>query len=210
MTEVRLYISVASCRDWKPQFGSSVVGMMHHLLTSGLDGRLKALDFRSMIQASNLSQAREISLREAINKNYTHWLCLDDDMVFPVNVVDVLLAHDKTVVTTNYCRKKIGENLGVNCDLDAQKIDSSKKTGLEEVGFAALGCALLRVQDLKDIPSPRFEVVWSPEREDYWSEDMVFSALMRKNNIPLWCDHDLSKAIRHVGDYEHQWCLNGN
>ena len=131
--DVRLYISVASCRDWKPQFGASVTGLFYHLLTNNLGGRLKAIDFKTAMQASCLSGARQLSLTEAQERGFTHWLCLDDDMAFPMDIVDRLLEHDKTVVAANYRRKSLENYDGVACYEGAIPVDSSKKAGLEQV-----------------------------------------------------------------------------
>ncbi len=157
------------------------------------------------MQASLLSSARELALREAVERNFTHWLSLDDDMVFPMNTVDRLLAHNKPVVAANYRRKDISKNIGVACTKAAVPIDSSNKTGLEEVGYTALGMTLFDIQAIKDVPEPHFEVVWCKETRTYWDQDMVFSSKLRDNGIPIYVDHDLSHDVQHVGDYPHQF-----
>lgn len=205
MEDVKLYISVASCRDWKPQFGASITGLFYHLFQNGLNGRLKAIDFKAAMQASCLSGAREIALREATERGFTHWLSLDDDMSFPMDIVERLLAHDKTVVAANYRRKDISKNVGVACYEGAVPVDSSEKHGLEEVAFSAFGLSLIKIQEIKHIAEPHFEVVWNPATRTYWTEDMVFSAKLRTNGIKLWVDHDLSHDIQHIGDYAHQF-----
>lgn len=203
MSDVRLYISVASCRDWKPQFGASISGLFYHLMTKNLDGRLKAFDFQAAMQASCLSSARELALRDATERGFTHWLSLDDDMAFPMDIVEKLLKHEKPVVAANYRRKLANLVHGVCCDKECKMIDSSNKTGLEEAGYVAFGAALLDLQAIKHVPEPHFEVVWCEETRSYWTEDMVFSHKLRNNGVPLFIDHDLSKEIHHIGDFSH-------
>lgn len=203
MGDVRLLISVASVRDWKPQFGASISALLCELVKTGLGGRLNTVDFKPMMQASNLSEAREKALQYAIDNNFTHWMCFDDDMVFPPYIVDKLLEHDKDVVVCNYRRKCIGHITGVCCNEDATPI--LPKKGIEKAGFVALGAALIKLHKFKNIQAPHFEVVWNPETKSYWTEDMVFSGKSRQNGVELYVDHDLSKEIEHIGDYSFKF-----
>jgi len=206
MRDIKLYISVPSCREWKPAFGSSFLGLTAHLMQKGVPGNnLKALFPEIAAQASCLSQARQSSLTKAIQGQFTHWLSLDDDMMFPPNVVDQLLVHEKDVVTANYRRKNAQKVLGVCMGLDGKIIDSTGKTGLEQIGWMGGGCFLADIEKIKHIPTPHFEVSWCPERQDYYDQDNYFSAKLRQNNCELWLDHDLSQQIVHVGDYPFAW-----
>lgn len=202
--KVRLYISVSSCRDWKTQFASSMLGLVHHLTMTGLGGRLEAMDFKIGAQASLLSQARQVVLSEAIARGFTHWMSFDDDMVFPCDVVDQLLSHDQDIVTANYRRKKDAVS-GVCMGLDGQILDSTGKSGLEEIGWMGGGCFLADLRKLKEIPAPHFEVVWCPERNEYFDQDNVFCAKVRQHGMKIYCDHSLSQQIGHVGDYEYRF-----
>jgi hypothetical protein len=203
--EVRLLISVPSCREWKSAFGSSFVGLNVKLMHSGLrDHKLTALYPDIAAQASCLSQAREKALSKAIDGNFTHWLSLDDDMVFPCDIVDRFLARDKAVVTANY-RRKSPKVSGVCMGIDGQLVDSTGKTGLEKIGWMGGGMFLVDIENIKHIPQPRFEVVWCPELKDYYDQDQYFSAKLRQGGVDIWCDHDLSQSIKHIGDTHFEW-----
>lgn len=205
MKEVRLFISVPSCREWKPAFGSSFVGLNCHLVTKGVLGcKLTQLYPEIAAQASCLSQARQSALTKAIKGNFTHWLSLDDDMLFTPNIVDRLISHGKDVVTANY-RRKSEKVSGVCMGLDGGIIDSTRKTGLEQIGWMGGGMFLADIENIKDIPAPHFEVSWCKEREDYYDQDNYFSAKLRQYGKEIWCDHDLSQEIVHVGDHHFAW-----
>ena len=64
---------------------------------------------------------------------------------------------------------------------------------------------LARVDAFKDIPKPHFQVIWSPAHNDYVSEDVHFAALIRANGVELWCDHDTSQLVGHIGDFEYKF-----
>ena len=200
---VRLYIHVASGRDWKSAFGNSMVGLTFHLATQRLGGKLSHMQFSIAAQAG-IAQARKEDMDKALAGGFTHFMSLDDDMVFPMDVVDRLIAHEKPIMVANYSRKT-AENTPVCLGLDGKYLDSSTKTGIEEIGFLGLGMALLDLREVVKIPSPRFDFVWDEERKEMWDESTFFSMKARDAGVSIWCDHDLSKEIGHVGDFVYQF-----
>ena len=204
MEKIRLLISVPSARDWKPQFGASLCGLVQHLSAEKLGGRLEVVEMAAHFQASCLSTARERSLLYAEKEGFTHWLSLDDDMVFPVDSVDKLLVHNVPVAVANY-RRKQEEVLGICLDLDGQFINSSGKTGLQEVGWIGGGLNLFDINAVKVVEPPRFSVLWVKEKQAYMSEDYYFSTKLREQGIKMFCDHDLSQQVQHIGDVAYRF-----
>ena len=208
---VKLYVSVASNRSWTGKFGSSLVGLFSYLSRVGIQTPgyvLQDMTFRSYGQCSVLPIAQEKFVDEMIAGGYTHWLSLDDDMTFPNNFVDRLIAHGKDVATTNYRHKTmndINEVKGICCDIKGQRLDSTGKTGLEEVASMGGASFLARVDSFRNIPKPRFEIRWLEEKQDYVGSDVYFSTLLRINGVHMWCDHDLSQEIGHIGEYEYMF-----
>lgn len=199
MQDVKLLISVPSCRDWKPQFGASMCGLVQHIFSEGLSGRLKTVELSTKFQASCLSEAREEALTYALANDFTHWFSVDDDMMFPEDVIDRLLVHDKDVMTANY-RRKQEKVVPICLDLEGQFLDSTGKTGIEEIGFMGGGCNLIRLEAIKDIEAPRFSVLYVKEKNAYMGEDYFFSVKLREKGVKLFVDHDVSQEIKHVGD----------
>lgn len=197
--DISLLISVSSCRDWKPQFGASLCGIVQHLSTERLGGRLSRIEMSTKFQASCLSEAREEALIYAQKEGFSHWFSLDDDMAFPANVVDRLLKHDLSVVTANY-RRKMATVTSICLDTDGQFVDSTGRTGLQEIGWMGGGCNLFKIKDISVVEPPRFSVLFVKERNRYMSEDYYFSMKLREKGIKLYCDHDVSNEIQHIGD----------
>lgn len=204
MADISLYIVVPSARDWKGAFGASLMGVIHHLSSVGLSKhKLVGLGMNAIQGASCLSRARQAGLGQAISSGYTHLLMLDDDMTFPADTVDRLLNHEKPVVAANYCRKLPGKPVPLCMGLDGALLESTGKTGLEEVGFVGGGVVMVDVAAIKDIPAPHFCVLWDEDRKDYWGEDLFFCDKLRNAGVQIYVDHGLSQLVRHVGDYSY-------
>ena len=207
MEKVRLFISIPSNRDWKGKFGSSLGGLMSYLTNPGIgiEGyELENVFLRSWGQSSCLSKSRQAFVDEMLSRDFTHWLSLDDDMTFPVNIVDQLISHGKDVVSCN-ARLKTDVISGSCLDLNGIPLDSTGKTGLEEIKLMGGAIFLAKIDTFINIPKPHFQVLWSPQHNDYVGEDCYFAALLKANGVRLWCDHDASQQITHIGDVEYRF-----
>lgn len=205
--DVRLYISVPSNRDWKGRFGSSFVDLITHLTTSGIQTpgyNLSVFKYQLYRQASNISKARQHFVDSMITEGFTHWLSLDDDMTFPMDLVDRLISTGKDVISCN-ARRKTEEVIGSCQGLDGQPIDSTDRSGIQELRTMGGAIFLAKIDTFRSIPKPHFQVLWSPEHDDYVSEDVHFATLLRVNGVRLWCDHNTSQHIGHIGDYEYRF-----
>lgn len=206
--EVRLYISIPSNRDWKRLFGSNFAALTQHLkcpgIKEGLGYRLTDFFWQPLGNSSCMSIGRQYFVDEMITQNYTHWLSLDDDMTFPMDIVDRLISHNKDVVSCN-ARHKCAEIKGSCQGMDGKAIDSTGKTGIEELKTMGGAVFLAKIGAFKHIPKPHFEIIWSPAHQAYVGEDVYFASLLRANGISLWCDHDASQLIGHIGEFEYKF-----
>ncbi len=200
---MKLLISTPSARDYKFQFATSMMNLMNYVNGKGVNGdRNVTLHLQMQANASLLSAARENAFQMAIDEGFDYLLMVDDDMIFPVDTVDRLMGHGKDVVAVNYISKGPG---GLPTAMnDDGKVFSAGKAGLEEVGWIGLGVCLVRMAAVKDIPAPRFEVVWLPETKTYLGEDYHMSEILRRHGVALHIDHDLSHDVGHIGDYVYR------
>lgn len=199
--DVNLFVSVISSRQWPARFGESLAGLMFHIGRTGLGGRLSGLRMTINRQA-HPSTTRNEHLVQAQADGFTHLLSLDDDQTFPGDVADRLLAHAKPIVTCNY-RKKQMELEYVCSGIDGAELNSTHAKGLERIKAMGMGMTFIDLACLKDIPQPYFAAVWNKDENQYWIEDKVFSYLLWNAGVEVWCDHDLSREIGHVGEYEY-------
>lgn len=201
-SRLRFCIAVNSNRDIKPAFMNSLLNLQQYLLLRGVNGKPPILDLHLLSAASLLSAARQKAFDHAVSTNADYLLLLDDDMSFPNDIVDRLIKHDLDVVGVNYVSKGAGSRP------TAQGADgvvySREKTGIEEVGYMAFGCALIKMAAVREIKGPHFEVCWVPDKGSYLGEDAYFSEKLRWAGIKLHIDHDATHEIGHVGDYHYR------
>lgn len=205
--DVRLFVSIPSNRDWKGRFGTSFAALVHYLTANGIKVfgyNLPQFFYRAWGQSSCLSIARQKFVDEILECGYTHWLSLDDDMTFPMDIVDRLIAHDKDVVSCN-ARGKSDKLIGSVLDMKGNSIDSTGCTGIEEIKTMGGAIFLAKVDAFRNIPKPHFQVLWSPAHNTYVGEDVYFSTLLKINGAKMFVDHDTSQMISHIGETEYAW-----
>lgn len=199
--KVRLYIGIASNRGWAPVFGRSFGSMMLYLGYNHIGGRLDGLQLTVTSQAY-LITARQTHLDEALASGATHILYLDDDMTFPHDIVDRMVAHNKPVVTVNYRKKDPDNVLFVCSDINNKPIESRGKTGIEQIFAGGMGATLIDLSKIRHIPKPHFGVIYHKDAGKFIIEDCFFANVMKHNGVDIWVDHDLSQQVGHVGEAE--------
>lgn len=205
--DVSIMIAIPSTDSWEAQFGMALAGMMFYLAqVPVLPNVRKQMVTMLNRRSSMLSQSRESLLEEAVARGVTHMVMLDSDMVFPDNTVHRLFAHNRTFVGANYVRKTIPASPVTAALGGGLTFTDENSTGLEEVLHIGMGCALLRIDDIKDIPAPRFSMLWDDELKCYSGEDVFFCKKLAEHGVPVYIDQDLSNEVSHVGvfNFDHK------
>ncbi len=205
--DISLFVCISSNRSWSIHFANSLLSLVYRLGQVGIgEGfNLKHMSLKTLGNASCLSMSREANLRQALDGDFTHVLMLDDDMIFPDDVLERMLSHNKGIVACNYMKKGNGEPTAQ--DMEGKLINSAEKTGLESVYSSGLGIVLIELDAIRHVGAPHFAVLWDSERKVYWGEDLYFCELVRGSVPPveIWVDHDLSVKIAHCGDYGYRF-----
>ena len=206
-TSLKLAVAMCSSRDIKPQTTASLVNCIGWLIHTSQALNMTRLDLVGGVSESLLSTARQKKLDMAIEGPYTHLVCFDDDMQFPHDTIHRLIAADKDFICANAVQKLPDKINGVCLDFKADRIDSTNRTGVEEIGWGSLACAVIKIEAMRKIAKPHFEVRWVPELHDgkggYQGEDHYFMNLIKSHGIKIYCDHDLSREVFHIGDYKY-------
>lgn len=203
---MRLFIAISSNRDHKPYFTQCLVNLVTYLTTKGIYGNeLESLVTCIQSDTSVLSFGRQKMIQDAIKAGATHILFLDDDMVFPENIVDYLSNRKVDVVAINGCKKNPLELNYCALGLDGKHIESKDKKDLVEASKVGLAVMLLNLDALKNIPEPHFEVLYNQESKGYQDQDYYFCKKLRDNGVKLYIDNEVSNAIGHVGDYIYRF-----
>lgn len=203
---MRLRICVPSNRDQSPLFTASLVALVQNHCINGVMGA-KLEDLRVAIKygVSNIADARNDFVGEAISQGFTHVLFLDDDMTFPFDLVSALNRWGKPVITTNYCKKDPGRLIYTAIGVDKKVVDSKGKTGLCQVLRAGTGTMLIELSAISGIPAPWFANVRDSNDNKVITDDYYFCDLLTKHGIPIYIDHKLSHFIGHIGAHVYQY-----
>lgn len=209
MTEKPRPLKILCCipthGDWKSGFGWSLTRAVTHFATMPYDGE-KAVEIE-VIKSSILPETRTRLVSRACKYEATHILWLDSDMKFPKDVIPRLLNHNKPVIGANYVTKDV-EPRPVAYREDEDYIGpvwtKQESAGLEQVTFIGMGCLLtdIRVFDQLKLPYFMFEPQ-PPQFVKQCGEDGYFCAKLRDAGMEVWIDHDLSKQVSHIGDFEY-------
>lgn len=152
-----------------------------------------------------LLNQREHLARRALEMGAEWMLWLDSDMMFPSTTALRLMAHKKPIVAANYMKRasplttvaypKIGQ---WDSWLPLESQDE-----LEPVEGVGMGCMLMRTELLKKIGRPWFEFTYQESTQDWMGEDFAFQTKLREVGYQILIDMNLSRQIRHVGQFAY-------
>lgn len=180
-------------------------GLVMHDWVLCLLGMLKEMPYDYQIfehKSCLVPKNRRIIAEEFCQSDCTHLLFIDTDMLFPNQAVQALVEADKEVVAVNCTNRKspvrfTAQRAGV---MVPTKKDS---VGLEEVDRVGTGVILIERQVFNFIQKPWFGLGWNPKSGQELGEDYMFCQQCNKASIPIYIDHDLSRAVFHMGIYPY-------
>jgi len=198
-----LYIAIPTVRDWKPEFGVSMIGLSVHLTRQMKDKIIRGFYVNNKI-TSHLPKGRQMMLDEAMEGEFTHILFIDDDQKFTPQCLDMMLSRKKPFVSANICKKSIDDGGWIASYGEGRRVNSTGKTGIEPALTVGLGFALLDLDFVRKTKKPHFEMCWIDEIGGYIGEDVYFCAKMKHHaGVIPWIDNDASNIVTHVGNYEY-------
>jgi hypothetical protein len=156
-----------------------------------------------------IDESRNDLVTAALKAGVTHVLFLDDDMRFPKDALVRLLLHTVPVVGANYVTRGIDEKLNKPRPLAVTDggnrlvYTRDDSTGLEEVEAFGTGVMLIQATLFEQIAFPWFEAYYKHGR--HHGEDYDFCRKVRESGARVFIDHDLSKEVRHVGEFEYDY-----
>lgn len=151
------------------------------LVTDGIIGSGIAANYENMVRKW-LEDDRE----------WTHFLSIEDDMVFPADALHNLASHCLPIVGCNYSTNK-GE-LRFTARKNGKRVRTDDtSTGLEEVDLIPQGFTLVSREVYESVPLPWYT--------GGYMQDYYFSEKARNCGFKIYVDHDVSKQIYHIGPH---------
>lgn len=176
-------------------FASSLNEMIKTCVMAGIDTHV------IYDSSTILLNQRENLAKQALEINADYMLWLDSDMMFPSTTAMRLMSHDKDIVAANYMKRS--SPLTTVAYPERGKWDEwlplENQEELEEVEGIGMGCILMKTHVLKDIERPWFAFEYKDE--SWHGEDFYFQSKLREAGYKLWVDMNISRQIRHVGQW---------
>lgn len=200
-------VGVPSGNTWNARFGVDLVNLVANFTRKRVPGysniSLQVVNVRSSILPKN----RLDLVKAARELHATHLLFLDSDQTFPPDVVHRLAAHHELIVAANIATKQFPANATARA-FDPENPKGSvvytdpESTGKQQVWRVGTGVMLVNMRVFDRVQGDLWSMKYLPEVDTYQGEDWTFCQKCEEAGIPIYIDHDLSKQIGHVGDFE--------
>lgn len=162
------------------------------------------------LQGSDPAYTRNLMTRAALQLGAEWLLFVDADMQVEPDFLERAVAHDKDIVGADY-RKRLAPYEYVGLPHIEGEVKGRPTTGLVEYDMLGLGFLLVRRCVLEALPSPWFKRYFDPRYREatnpdgFITEDSVFCINARANGFKIWCDLDMTKQIKHLGEQIVGW-----
>ncbi len=150
-------------------------------------------------------------VKTAVEVKADYLLFVDADMRFPKDTLKILMSHNKDIIGVNATTrsepvKPTAKNFVVNEDqsVDWIPIYSNAKSGIEKADGIGCGVMLVNTRVFKAMEEPYFYFEQLSGNK-LLGEDIYFCIKAKDAGFDTWVDHDLSKGIRHIGQYVYGW-----
>jgi hypothetical protein len=145
------------------------------------------------------AHGRNEAVKLSIELGADYMVLCDQDMQFPPDALDRLIAHDVDVVGVDYRGREFPfTRIGVPAPDAAEET-----TGLVPYMMWGLGFVVVKRRVFFQIPRPWFARDY--DTVGYVTEDFWFCDRVRKAGLTVWCDLDLSRECYHVGHQPVPW-----
>lgn len=150
-----------------------------------------------LIQSCDLASSRMWLAKQAVEKNATHLLFVDSDMLFPSDALEQLLARDKDIIGVEYHKRKFPLETVTAYFQDVEK----SETEPFQVGVAGTGLMLIKTDVFKN---PNMDPNWfsfgrNAEGKNVIGEDGWFCNTARDAGYSVWVDPVIK--VLHLGEY---------
>lgn len=183
----KVAIAMACNRGIQPKTVTSLLELVAH----------SKVDFFVIAEEGyTISENRAYCVAQARQNDCTHLLFVDDDMIFPPDTLEKLLAHQKEIVGTLYHSRKLPLTPTVEL-LEGTEMQKE----LFKVKAVATGIVLIDLKVFEKIDKPYFDMEHHESGYTTMGEDSWFCRQAERKGIGIWCDPTIH--IKHIGNYNY-------
>ena len=200
---MRITIATISNRGIRPKTLLSLLEMVAHSKTHDIHVVVAE-------QGYTIAENRSYCVVQAIKNQSDYLLFVDDDMVFPKDTLERLLADNKDIVgVLSYSRMlPLSPTVGL-MDENGQYMHPDKYPAwklkipqeLFKAYFVGTGVMLINMSVFSRIPRPYFMFETNSDGKVTTGEDGYFCNKAREHGIDIWCDPTI--PIKHLGEYAY-------
>jgi hypothetical protein len=142
--------------------------------------------------------------------DYAWWV--DSDMKFPIDAPIKLLKRQVALVGANYRRRRF-PNPGFTGMMGSagkytELVTEDNSPAMQKVDVLPHGCVMVHRSVYEKIPQPHYLQDYIPEINLEIGEDIYFCNKAKEAGFDVWCDHELSKEISHIGIFHFNYNLS--
>lgn len=182
---MKIAICLPTNRGLRPKTLESLLKLIAH----------SKLEYEVLISTKgfNTAENRTWLAAQAVKRNCTHTFWVDDDMIYPEDTLERLLAHDKDIVGAKYANRR--------GDGEVIEYFGDPLTGMFKCKALGGGCVLVRSDVFRKIKQPWFWYVINPNGAIIMSNDWYFCKKARESGYDIWCDSALK--VGHISEHEY-------
>jgi len=150
-----------------------------------------------------IAENRNYIAVQAINNKSDYLLMIDDDMIFPPDTLDALMANKKDIIGVAYHpRYEEGQIIKYLDDevtiIKLEENDDPKYKKTFECKATGTGIILIKCDIFHKIPRPWFQFEWFDTGQCKLGEDWFFCREAKKAGYKIWTDPRIK--VNHLGE----------
>lgn len=185
----KITVGIPCNRVFKPETMQSLLDM---IAISEHD-----LHFVIATQGYTIAENRTLIAVRALENKSDYLLFIDDDMVFPPDTLDRLIARDKDIIGIPYYARVLPRKSVVVLE-DGTELKGEVPSDLFKCQHVGTGVMLIKTEIFKNIIRPWFQFKTNADGCTVQGEDAHFCEVARNKGHDIWCDSTL--LVRHIGD----------
>lgn len=201
---MKITLAICTNRDIKAKTLGSLLEMVDYS---------KSIDWHILIaqRGYTIAENRNYCVVQAQKNGSDYLLFVDDDMTFPADTAERLLALDEMVVGVNSYSRCLPPSSTVGLMDDKGKyMHPDRHSAWEmriptvpfEAYFVGAGVMLINMKVFEKIEKPFFDFKSDQNGQVVHGEDGIFCERVKKAGMQIWCDPTIE--VGHLGEHEYK------